>query len=88
MEQDNTCVMHKAAGGSFAGKYVRDMRRATLLDSSSTAWGLNPQKEESKEDLMSDFIKGYISAKKAAAIAAATGAAVQKPVSEIEAITA
>jgi hypothetical protein len=64
------------------------MRRATLLDSSSTAWGLNPQKEESKEDLMSDFIKGYISAKKAAAIAAATGAAVQKPVSEIEAITA
>ncbi|KAJ5786705.1 alpha-ketoglutarate-dependent 2-4-dichlorophenoxyacetate dioxygenase [Penicillium pulvis] len=79
---DNTCVMHKAAGGSFAGKYVRDMRRATLLDSSSTAWGLNPQKEESKEDLMSDFVKGYISAKKAAAIAAATAAATQNVVPE------
>ena len=39
--QDNTCVMHRACGGSFAGKYVRDMRRATVHDSSSTAWGLN-----------------------------------------------
>ncbi|KAH8434022.1 TauD/TfdA dioxygenase family protein [Aspergillus melleus] len=38
---DNTCVMHRACGGSFAGKYVRDMRRATVHDSSSTAWGLN-----------------------------------------------
>jgi len=24
---DNTCVMHRAAGGSFEGKYKRDMRR-------------------------------------------------------------
>ncbi|ORY19153.1 hypothetical protein BCR34DRAFT_621041 [Clohesyomyces aquaticus] len=38
---DNTCVMHKACRGSFEGKYVRDMRRATVHDSSSTAWGLN-----------------------------------------------
>ncbi|RYP42031.1 hypothetical protein DL767_000543 [Monosporascus sp. MG133] len=38
---DNTCVMHRACGGSFAGKYIRDMRRATVHDSSSTAWGLN-----------------------------------------------
>ncbi|KAF1986361.1 alpha-ketoglutarate-dependent 2,4-dichlorophenoxyacetate dioxygenase [Aulographum hederae CBS 113979] len=39
---DNTCVMHRAAGGSYAGKYKRDMRRATVHDMSSTAWGLNP----------------------------------------------
>ncbi|KAK3290837.1 putative alpha-ketoglutarate-dependent 2,4-dichlorophenoxyacetate dioxygenase [Chaetomium fimeti] len=38
---DNTCVMHRATGGEYQGKYVRDMRRATVLDSSSTAWGLN-----------------------------------------------
>ncbi|KAF2022966.1 Clavaminate synthase-like protein [Setomelanomma holmii] len=40
---DNTCVMHKACRGSFEGKYVRDMRRATVHDGSSTAWGLNEQ---------------------------------------------
>lgn len=34
-------MMHRAMGGSFEGKYVRDMRRATVHDSSSTAWGLN-----------------------------------------------
>jgi len=38
---DNTCVMHRATGGSFAGKYVRDMRRTTVHDNSSTAWGMN-----------------------------------------------
>ncbi|KAJ5925984.1 alpha-ketoglutarate-dependent 2-4-dichlorophenoxyacetate dioxygenase [Penicillium verhagenii] len=86
---DNTCVMHKAAGGSFAGKYVRDMRRATLLDSSSTAWGLNPQKEESQEDLMSDFVKGYIASKRGAAMkAAAAAAAAEKAVFGDAAITA
>ncbi|KAH8808820.1 putative alpha-ketoglutarate-dependent 2,4-dichlorophenoxyacetate dioxygenase [Xylogone sp. PMI_703] len=45
---DNTCVMHRACGGSYEGKYVRDMRRATVHDSSSTAWGLNK-----KDDLRS-----------------------------------
>lgn len=40
---DNTCVMHRAAGGSFEGKYVRDMRRATVHDGSIHAWGLNEQ---------------------------------------------
>ncbi|RFU24695.1 hypothetical protein B7463_g11641, partial [Scytalidium lignicola] len=40
---DNTCVMHRACGGSYEGNYVRDMRRATVHDSSSTAWGLNKQ---------------------------------------------
>lgn len=38
---DNTCTMHKAVGGSFEGKYKRDMRRATVHDGSSQAWGLN-----------------------------------------------
>ncbi|POS75239.1 alpha-ketoglutarate-dependent 2 [Diaporthe helianthi] len=38
---DNTCVMHRALGGDFEGKHVRDLRRATVHDSSSTAWGLN-----------------------------------------------
>lgn len=34
--------MHRASGGgAYEGKYVRDMRRATVHDSSSTAWGLN-----------------------------------------------
>lgn len=38
---DNTCVMHRAGGGAFEGKYVRDMRRATVHDTSPQAWGLN-----------------------------------------------
>jgi len=43
---DNTCVMHRAAGGSFEGKYVRDMRRATVHDGSVHAWGLNEQSND------------------------------------------
>jgi hypothetical protein len=35
--------MHRAAGGSFEGKYVRDLRRTTVHDASSTAWGLNEE---------------------------------------------
>lgn len=38
---DNTCTMHRAVGGEFERKYLRDMRRVTVHDSSSTAWGLN-----------------------------------------------
>jgi alpha-ketoglutarate-dependent 2,4-dichlorophenoxyacetate dioxygenase len=38
---DNTCVLHRAGGGTFAGKYRRDLRRTTVHDASSTAWGLN-----------------------------------------------
>ncbi|KAK3670957.1 hypothetical protein LTR78_009235 [Recurvomyces mirabilis] len=38
---DNTAVLHRAAGGSYEGKYVRDLRRTTVHDGSSTAWGLN-----------------------------------------------
>lgn len=42
---DNTCVMHRATGGSYQGKYVRDMRRCTVHDTSSQAWGLNDRSE-------------------------------------------
>ncbi|KAJ5786611.1 uncharacterized protein N7503_011823 [Penicillium pulvis] len=38
---DNTCVMHRAVGGQFVNKFRRDMRRCTVHDSSSMAWGLN-----------------------------------------------
>jgi alpha-ketoglutarate-dependent 2,4-dichlorophenoxyacetate dioxygenase len=38
---DNTCVMHRATGGSFEGRFKRDMRRTTVHDGSGTAWGLN-----------------------------------------------
>ncbi|KAF2205837.1 taurine catabolism dioxygenase [Delitschia confertaspora ATCC 74209] len=38
---DNTAVLHRATGGSFEGKYKRDMRRTTVHDGSSTAWGFN-----------------------------------------------
>lgn len=42
---DNTCVMHRATPGEYEGKHVRDMRRATVHDSSPYAWGLNDQTE-------------------------------------------
>ncbi|KAK1077539.1 hypothetical protein LTR33_008002 [Friedmanniomyces endolithicus] len=42
---DNTAVMHRAGGGAFEGKYVRDLRRTTVHDASSTAWGLNEKKD-------------------------------------------
>jgi alpha-ketoglutarate-dependent 2,4-dichlorophenoxyacetate dioxygenase len=38
---DNTCTMHRAVGGTFEGQFKRDMRRATVHDGSSHAWGLN-----------------------------------------------
>jgi alpha-ketoglutarate-dependent 2,4-dichlorophenoxyacetate dioxygenase len=41
---DNTCVMHRS--GRFDGGYVRDMRRTTVHDASSTAWGLNQRGEK------------------------------------------
>lgn len=43
---DNTCVMHRATEGEYEGKYVRDMRRATVHDLSSQAWGLNQKSDE------------------------------------------
>lgn len=38
---DNRCLLHRAAGGAFEGKYRRDLRRTTVHDDSPTAWGLN-----------------------------------------------
>ncbi|KAM0750585.1 taurine catabolism dioxygenase [Meredithblackwellia eburnea MCA 4105] len=38
---DNTSVMHRATGGTYEGKFPRDMRRTTVRDMSSTRWGLN-----------------------------------------------
>jgi alpha-ketoglutarate-dependent 2,4-dichlorophenoxyacetate dioxygenase len=38
---DNTCVMHRATGGSYEGRFSRDMRRTTVKDMSSTKYGLN-----------------------------------------------
>ncbi|KAL7420659.1 hypothetical protein Q5752_004610 [Cryptotrichosporon argae] len=38
---DNTCVLHRAVPGAFEGKFKRDMRRTTVHDTSSQAWGLN-----------------------------------------------
>lgn len=43
---DNTCTMHRAVGGPFLRKYRRDMRRATVHDKSSYAWGLNEHTDE------------------------------------------
>lgn len=38
---DNTCAMHRATGGSYEGKFKRDIRRTTVKDMSSTRYGLN-----------------------------------------------
>ncbi|KAI1742985.1 alpha-ketoglutarate-dependent 2,4-dichlorophenoxyacetate dioxygenase [Xylaria scruposa] len=38
---DNRAVLHRAGPGTFQGKYIRDLRRTTVHDDSSTAWGLN-----------------------------------------------
>jgi alpha-ketoglutarate-dependent 2,4-dichlorophenoxyacetate dioxygenase len=38
---DNTCVMHRATGGSYEGRYRRDMRRTTVKDMGPTRFGLN-----------------------------------------------
>lgn len=38
---DNTSVMHRATGGTYEGKYRRDMRRTTVKDMGPTRFGLN-----------------------------------------------
>ncbi|KAL2865084.1 TauD/TfdA dioxygenase family protein [Aspergillus lucknowensis] len=38
---DNTAVLHRATGGSYEGKFRRDMRRTTVKDMSSARFGLN-----------------------------------------------
>ena len=42
---DNTAVMHRAHGGTYEGKYKRDMRRTTVHDDSTHAWGLNEKSD-------------------------------------------
>ncbi|KAH9904672.1 taurine catabolism dioxygenase [Xylariomycetidae sp. FL2044] len=50
---DNTAVMHRAAGGAYEGRFKRDLRRTTVHDASSTAWGKNE-----KIDSRPGFIPG------------------------------
>ncbi|KAF2104988.1 Clavaminate synthase-like protein [Rhizodiscina lignyota] len=38
---DNTSVMHRATGGTYEGKFRRDMRRTTVKDMSTQRFGLN-----------------------------------------------
>ncbi|KAF2263888.1 taurine catabolism dioxygenase [Lojkania enalia] len=57
---DNTCVMHRATGGSFEGKYIRDMRRTTVHDDSPTAWGLNIGQEARGFNLQKTMGQGQV----------------------------
>ncbi|KAK8054740.1 hypothetical protein PG994_009807 [Apiospora phragmitis] len=41
---DNRCVLHRAGGGAFEGRFKRDLRRTTVHDDSPTAWGVNDEK--------------------------------------------
>jgi alpha-ketoglutarate-dependent 2,4-dichlorophenoxyacetate dioxygenase len=43
---DNTAVLHRATGGSYEGRYPRDMRRTTVKDMSSTKFGMNGEGAE------------------------------------------
>lgn len=45
---DNTCVLHRAGPGTYAGKFKRDLRRTTVHDASSTAWGLNNKEGDTR----------------------------------------
>lgn len=61
---DNTCVLHRSTGGSYEGKYKRDLRRTTVHDMSSHAWGLNEVGATWRSglpwfDLWSDQIPSY-----------------------------
>ena len=38
---DNTSVLHRATHGTYEGKYRRDMRRISVFDTGSTAYGEN-----------------------------------------------
>ncbi|KAI3394564.1 hypothetical protein diail_2555, partial [Diaporthe ilicicola] len=43
---DNRAVLHRATGGPFEGKYKRDMRRTTVHDDGTYAFGLNAVDKE------------------------------------------
>jgi alpha-ketoglutarate-dependent 2,4-dichlorophenoxyacetate dioxygenase len=38
---DNVSTLHRATGGSYEGKFTRDMRRTTMKDDSPEGWGVN-----------------------------------------------
>lgn len=57
---DNTCVLHRATGGSFEGKHVRDVRRTTVHDDSPTAWGLNMGQEARGFNLQKTMGQGQL----------------------------
>lgn len=38
---DNTAVLHRAGGGTWAGKFRRDIRKWMTFDNSPEEWGLN-----------------------------------------------
>lgn len=38
---DNTAVLHRAGGGTWAGKYRRDIRKWMTFDNTPEEWGLN-----------------------------------------------
>ena len=57
---DNTCVLHRATGGSFEGKYIRDVRRTTVQDDSPTAWGLNAGQEARGFNLQKAMGQGQV----------------------------
>lgn len=42
-DRDNTAVMHRATGGSYEHKNARGLRRTTVHDARTTAWGLNEE---------------------------------------------
>ncbi|KAH6878538.1 hypothetical protein BKA58DRAFT_452636 [Alternaria rosae] len=42
---DNVSTLHRTTGGSYEGKFTRDMRRTTVKDNSSETWGLNSTAE-------------------------------------------
>lgn len=46
---DNLAVMHRAGGGSYVGKYPRDIRNMTIYDNSEEEWGLNDRSEEAPD---------------------------------------
>lgn len=49
---DNTAVMHRAiGGGSYLGKYARDMRRTTSFDMGPEAHGLNDPNNSFRQGL-------------------------------------
>jgi alpha-ketoglutarate-dependent 2,4-dichlorophenoxyacetate dioxygenase len=54
---DNTCVLHRAGRGTYAGKYKRDLRRTTVHDASSTAWDLNDREIDIRPGFSLPFIR-------------------------------